>query len=648
MERRGLSHRTDFYDIWDRFVSHGDISHVPGHIRLSWQRCRDLNINPYAEGIKCPLIDEELLRKRIEAQGDLYQIIASHSKNLRRYFDILPISFSFNDRDGYILFIEGTDDMLTLLAKNGVRTGAKATEDNIGTTAPTIALAEKRFSVVDGEEHYMQALHSLSCIAVPIFDCEGNLLGCLDITTTSTNKEKLKELIPLMHYMANSIQLELALKKRFDKFELFHSYYCSTFDHSNSILILIDNQGAILDLNRNARQTFKVRPENIKRGDVKTILGEQFNMDLLQKGVSVKAINIERYSVEPVAIFDRSGREMAFLLRLTQREKIRKTPPFKTNMARYTFEDIIGEGPLIKDLIEKAKRVARTGSNILLEGETGTGKELLAHAIHNESQYHNGPFMAINCAAIPRELVESELFGYEKGAFTGALCEGHRGKLELANSGTIFLDEIDTMEIGLQNKVLRVIEERQVTRVGGRYPIPLDIRIIAASSLSLDNELREGRFIPALYYRLNIVRLRLPSLRERKEDIPILIEYFIDEMNRRFNASIKGLHPDVLKGLMDYSWPGNIRELKNSIECAFNLCKSDTITSNDLPDYLFVSIDTVNKHTIHEITRKAMMDALRDFGNVKDAARYLDIPVTTFYRRMKKFGISGWIAHDQR
>ena len=251
----------------------------------------------------------------------------------------------------------------------------------------------------------------------------------------------------------------------------------------------------------------------------------------------------------------------------------------------YDFSDIIGESQ--KYLILKAKKIAKTKSTVLIEGESGTGKELVAHAIHEAGQCSHSPFIAINCSAIPQELIESELFGYEKGAFTGAKKEGHAGKFEIANGGSIFLDEIQTINKSVQAKLLRVLEARQVTRIGGTRPIFLDIRVISASSVNLADRVKQGDFLDALYYRLNIVKLCLSPLRERREDIPSLIEFFVKDMSKKFSREIKGVSPDVLEIFSVYNWPGNLRELKNVIESAFNVCEGDYIEINDLPENLF-------------------------------------------------------------
>ncbi len=312
--------------------------------------------------------------------------------------------------------------------------------------------------------------------------------------------------------------------------------------------------------------------------------------------------------------------------------------------ANFTFENIICSSAELFDIVDKAKKAARSSSNILIEGETGTGKELFAHSIHNESTFAKGPFIAINCSAIPNELIESELFGYEKGAYTGAQKSGSIGKFEMANGGTIFLDEIHTMSVSAQMKILRTIEDRTVVKVGGKAPIPLIIRIIVASSENLNKEVEKGNFLSALFYRLNVVKLYIPSLRDRKDDIPLLIQFFIKEMNQKFNCSILGIESNALKKISKYSWPGNIRELKNCIESAFNFCDSKTIDLNSLNlpriDQTMSNDAPETPHTMEALTKQLLSENLNRFDSVKQAADHLGIPISTFYRKMKKFGLS--------
>ncbi|MDF2616961.1 MAG: acoR, partial [Sedimentibacter sp.] len=259
--------------------------------------------------------------------------------------------------------------------------------------------------------------------------------------------------------------------------------------------------------------------------------------------------------------------------------KIKRVNKFLNEMtgayANFNFEDIIGSSSKLQECINTAKAAAGSLSNVLITGESGTGKELIAHSIHNFSDRRKQPFVSINCGAIPRELLESELFGYEPGSFTGASTKGRIGKFELADGGTIFLDEIGEMPMDMQVKLLRVIQDRKLTRVGGNSIFDLDVRIIAATNKNLLELCKKGIFREDLYYRINVLHVNLPALKERKEDIHELIHHFIKKISNYLNKDVNDISPGAMKKILSYSWPGNIRELENTIERAVNLCSGN-------------------------------------------------------------------------
>lgn len=641
---KNLIPRTEFFEVWNKFVSGGDLGEVPLNIRSSWERCRKARINPRKE-TTLMRIDQDSICKRIEDQMDLHHILRTQHKNIEKYFSFLPVGIFFADRDGFILSIAG-DDKILKASSQTVSIGSSIKEHFLGTTAPAICLEENRFAAVHAEEHYNQSFHWASCIASPIYDGGNNLLGTLDFTVSLEDWEKLKQLIPILISTANSIQFELSLKERLDHLELFHSYYRSTFDYSQSILVLTDSSGGVIDLNQKAQEFFKINSQEITHRNIKTILGNKPKIDILFKGsggkISLDDKHLNALSAESMAIFDRSGKEIAFLLKLEKERGFKTIPKNAFQSTHYTFNQLVGASSKILKVIEKARKAAKTRSTILIEGETGTGKELFAQAIHSESPFKSGPFIALNCSAIPRELIESELFGYEKGAYTGAKQEGNAGKFELADGGTIFLDEIHLMDLPAQAKLLRVLEDRRVSRIGAKHDTPLNIRVIAACTENLSEEMAKDRFVPALFFRLNVVKLCLPPLRERKEDIPLLVDYFINEMNRLFNRSIRGIEPEALKAISQYPWPGNVRELRNCLESIFNFSAGETISLNDVSDVISFESKGVTGQgqTMEAITRNLIVGALNRFGNVKGAANSLGIPLTTFYRKMKEFDLS--------
>ncbi|HBX24265.1 MAG TPA: PAS domain S-box protein [Desulfotomaculum sp.] len=316
--------------------------------------------------------------------------------------------------------------------------------------------------------------------------------------------------------------------------------------------------------------------------------------------------------------------------------------------AHYRLDDIIGAGKTISQLKDMTRRVARGPSTVMITGESGTGKELFAHALHAHSSRCDGPFIKVNCAAVPENLLESELFGYREGAFTGARKGGQTGKFELAHKGTILLDEIGDMPMSMQAKLLRVLQEKEIEKLGDRAPKKIDVRVLAATNRNLTEMISEGKFRQDLYFRLNVINISIPPLRDRREDIPELANYFITHFNREFNLNIKRLDAEVAGLFEAYNWPGNVRELENIIERAFNLVESDKIELNNLPQYLIKQKETVrpmnNDKTLpvllESVEKEALIEALeKTGGNKLRAAKALGISRAWLYKKIKQYQI---------
>jgi len=304
---------------------------------------------------------------------------------------------------------------------------------------------------------------------------------------------------------------------------------------------------------------------------------------------------------------------------------------------------IIGESPEIKVLVAKIYQVSPTNSRVLIMGENGTGKELVARAIHRNSNRKEKPFIQVNCAAIPGELIESELFGHEKGSFTGAIANA-QGKFEQANGGTIFLDEIGDMSPLTQSKVLRAIEEQEISRIGSKDIIRLDVRVLAATNKNLDLEVKEGRFREDLFYRLNVIPIYVPPLRERVIDIPLLANYYLAKFYRENGKREKHISPSAMESLKAYNWPGNVRELKNLMERMVIMVSGDIIEASDLPDN-FSYRDIPNspktlKEAKNDFEHKFILQALRKNNwNITETADHLGIERTNLHRKMRQYGL---------
>ena len=366
----------------------------------------------------------------------------------------------------------------------------------------------------------------------------------------------------------------------------------------------------------------------------------------VEDAVTAMKTGASDYIIKPI-----SKNELLLVLERALREKalLSEVKQLRTKVAdRYGFENIIGATPAIRAVFELVRVVADSSALVLLTGPTGTGKELLAHAIHYRSPRSDGPFVAINCAALPQSLLESELFGHERGAFTGAIRQ-HRGKFEQASGGTLLLDEIGDIPLSTQVKLLRVLEVGELQRVGGSDTIKVNVRVIAATNRDLRKEVKAGRFREDLFYRLNVFHILLPSLQQRRDDIPLLAEHFITKFNKRHNRAVQQISPAALSRLMDHSWPGNIRELEHVIERAVILSRGDELTALQLPtpegeessEHGLMGQGQTLGDVLAQTERQLIVQALKlEKGVQARAARRLGISRSNLNYRIQKLNIS--------
>ncbi|MHB1042521.1 MAG: sigma 54-interacting transcriptional regulator, partial [Eubacteriales bacterium] len=405
----------------------------------------------------------------------------------------------------------------------------------------------------------------------------------------------LQDITELQH-IAEELQLVKELKGALE----------TVFDSGSDGYVVINNDGVVTLINRALAELLEVEPDQAIGRHITELVPET-GLHLVPHSKKPHAGEIMRLNGKDAVVMrwpiQQNGRTIGAMSKVIFKDIDRlavlvgkvdslnkelsyyKSELERYQSARYTVDSLIGSSPLILELKETTRRVAAGPSTVMILGESGTGKEILAHALHNGSNRRNGPFVKVNCAAMPENLLESELFGYQEGAFTGAKKGGQVGKFERASGGTIFLDEIGDMTLTMQAKLLRVLQEKEIERLGDSKPLKVDVRVIAATNCELEELIREGRFREDLYYRLNVVTLHLPPLRDRIEDLRPLCAHFIEKFNREFSLSITDLVPEVWDSFYGYPWPGNVRELENVIERAFNLVGGPVITVADLPLY---------------------------------------------------------------
>lgn len=409
----------------------------------------------------------------------------------------------------------------------------------------------------------------------------------------------------------------------------------------------------------NTRLHLTVKSGIPERGSIQTILGQEMvvhRMPIWRDGNVVGAIGMIIFQgVSEVYNILNRVQSLSRTVPQTEKAEPKEQPAVKTP---FGVDGIVGRSQEISKIKRIALRAAKVPSTVLITGESGTGKEVFAKAIHKESLYSGGNFVGVNCAAIPEHLLEAELFGYEEGSFTGAKKGGKIGKFELAHHGTMFLDEIGDMPLYMQAKILRVLEERVVERVGGLSTKEVDVRIIAATNKDLEQMVAEGKFREDLFFRLNIIRIQIPSLKERVQDIPYLVSYHLDRLCREFRMEPKQFSKDVMNLFMNYSWPGNIRELVNTLEMLIGLVDDDTIRLEHLPAHFFYQqqrpvtqteehfksdspLKDTWKDTVFEQEKRALHQALiEEKGNKAAVARKLGIHRSTLYEKLKKYQLT--------
>ncbi len=480
---------------------------------------------------------------------------------------------------------------------------------------------------------------------IPLRDDNGNIIGAVAVFRDITSIRKLAEEI------TNLKEIEAQLK--------------AIIESTNDAISVADENGIVRLVNKAYTRITGFSPEEVigKPATVDIAEGESIHILIartrqpiynarLKVGPAKKEVIVNATPLFVKGQFKGSVavvHDVSEILQLTNElEEVKRM--IRYMKAQYTFDDIIGDSKLIQIAKEQAKKVAQTPATVLLRGESGTGKELFAHAIHNSSPRKLKPFVSVNCATIPESILESELFGYEEGAFTGALRGGKKGLIEEADGGTLFLDEVGKLPLALQPKLLRFIETKEIIPVGGRNVKKVDVRIIAATNVDLEKMVKNGEFLPDLYFRLNVFPIYLPALKDRKEDIPKLALHIIKKLNQQYGRMVEGINPSVLKHLINMDWPGNVRELENFLgRVMINMGPEErVIEPKHLPENIELKRSKVKetisigslKELIEDYEKKIIAEALKKAeGNKEEAAKLLDISIRTLYYKIEKYSL---------
>lgn len=641
---------------WKKFTAGGeqfeiDSSVISDTILSSWIRARERGVDPLLRTIANVLGREEL-ETLLQNNEILIETSIPFLETLYESVQDTHFLCTLCDPRGYILKIVGDPGFIERVKKGNFVVGALSSEESIGTNGIGTALALKRPVQVFATEHYCYSFHRFTCQGAPIHDPYGSIIGAINVT--GPYLEANPHTLGMVVAAAAAIENLLKVKQSLTECQIADGFQKTVISSIPEALIALDQKGTITLINQNAEKMLGLKNDNVIGKHIKDAMDENNEMFLTaianntcfwdeEVRINSKG-NFSDYTVTLNRILSDANQTLGKIIILSE---IMRAKSLVTRMtgakARIMFPDIIGGNQNFKETIRLAQIASQSTSNVLLLGGSGTGKDIFAQAIHNNSSRKNSPYIVINCAAIPRDLIASELFGYSEGAFTGSKRGGNPGKFEIADGGTIFLDEIGEMPLELQTTLLRVIENKEITRIGGTKVSSVDVRIIAATNKDLPEEVSKGNFREDLYYRLNVFTIRIIPLKERKDDIPLLTERFVKDICSKMNKPVFSVSTEVLDALMNYRWPGNVRELQNVLERAINIAPSDGLTIDHLPPEMKQSPRMAESiqdtYPMKDIERQMILNLLNSNLSKSEIAKKMKISRSTLYRKLDSYGI---------
>lgn len=626
--------------MWERFVETGELDpRMNPIVAKSWEKCRKHGLDPM--GGLGKYADEAVFRSILAENKDLLDTALPVMQSVYEIVEQSHFLLVLTDSVGYVLETIGDMDIQKKSNDLQFLKGSLWSDLEVGSNAIGMALDYDTAIQTVGPEHYGRLHHNWTCSAAPIHGASGEVIGCLDLSGDVHSAH----LHTLGLVVAAAFSIETMLI-RLQSTRLMRE----ALNGSEGSVVLLDDEFHPIWINKAAEKFLGLSINELENADFREMLPDVDWGQLQQWNQKGQYITNDTRLTTDKCIYDCSAvitptldaNRRTFTVNLKQQEHlIASVNKVSGNRANYTFSSIYAQDPQMKKVVQLAQKYAHYDGAVLIEGESGTGKELFAQAIHNESSRAKGPFVAVNCASLPRDLIESELFGYEKGAFTGALREGNPGKFELANHGTLFLDEIGEMPLEFQAKLLRAVESLRIRRLGGTQERKLDLRVIAATNRNLRHEAEQGRFRQDLYYRLNVLKLDIPPLRERPLDIGFCAKAFLEGFNQKYPEQRKEMSPDYLDALQQYDWPGNVRELQNSMERTFYACNTDVLTADDFRFVITgMTVSDKKENCGQKNKREEILAVLRSAeGRAEVAAQKLGISRATFYRMCKRYGI---------
>jgi PAS domain S-box-containing protein len=638
---------------WGKFVS-GDIqvdnTIIPNEILESWIRCKNYGVNPKKANINNVLTGDRLKGMQNENKA-LIKISRPFMRHLYKFVEGSGFIVVLFNHEGYLMEIIGDEYVIRHVKTGNFVPGAYWGEESAGTNGVGTLLKVQKPIQIFGCQHYCRNFHKETCSSAPIFNPEGEFMGGLVLTGRyyKVNPHTLGMTVAA----AMAIENELRINKALTEAHIANSYQKTVISSIPEALIAIDNDGLISLVNDNAKNMFFQQNKWVENKDIREVFGEKNSefFRMIEKNQPLTDVEVRIFSdgeakdytltSNPILADDGELMGKVIILNEIKRAKMLVTKMIGAK-ASLRFEDICGMNSKFLETIRQARMVSQSSSNVLLLGESGTGKDIFAQAIHNASKRRNGPYVAINCGAIPRDLISSELFGYTEGSFTGSKRGGNQGKFELADGGTIFLDEIAETPLELQATLLRVIEDKSIVRIGGSSVRPVDVRIIVATNRNLKEEVRKGNFREDLYYRANVFAINMVPLRVRPDDIPLLVDYFINKHSKTMEKDIDRVDDKVINIFMNYPWPGNVRELQNIIERMMNFSQTNELTADLIPEDILqfkASSSGVSEEfeAAKDIEHQMIAKMLHMNMSKSEIIKKLKISRSTLYRKMERY-----------
>ena len=613
-------------------------------IKESWERCRAFGVD--REHGKGKRVSEPEMDEIFKKNEGLMSVAIPLMKRMYQVVKGSGFSVMLTDGNGYVLETIGDEEIMKKAEELNFLKGAIWTEEAVGTNAIGTAIHIDQPLQTIGTQHYCKTQHSWTCSAAPIHDEKGNVIGCIDMSGESGKAH--------IHTLGMVITAAYSIESQMEIIRS-NTLINATFSSINDGMIILDENMKISRLNEQACEILGYSSQELTKKDMNLITKDR------ELKSEISAID-EYYQNLDYAIYTRDGKMIKCIIKAVPVKSSGKSmgtvitfkPSSQINKivnkvagykAVYRFRDIVTNDRKMKETISYARKIADTDCSVMITGESGTGKELFAQAIHNHSYRAEEPFLAINCALIPGELIESELFGYEKGAFTGADKSGRPGKFEIADGGTVFLDEIGEMPLEMQSKLLRFLDNKKINRIGASYEKTVDVRIIAATNRDLLEEISKNNFRLDLYYRLSVMNIEIIKLDDRKEDIELLARHFTEKLNEAHDKK-KTLSSWYIDSLKSRSWKGNVRELQNVVFRDYYLCESNELTVSSDESIIKAGEPEKQQSATREIIDIEQVEAeniitvlSRCDWDVQRAAEIFGMSRATLYRKMKKYEI---------